>query len=529
MSRWSRYWFGEGGQLGAAVIRIAIATSVLWTLAGLHVDGGPPSAYDPDGLMMLLGASMPPPWLIDALLAVAFASTAAMLLGLLSRASTAISLFSALALASYEVSFTPGWSHHNNAVFLAHLAFLFAWGGDALSVDTWIRRWLGRPAPSLHRYQFSIRLVQFAVALTFFNAAMIKLAQAHFTLDWALSDNLRNHLLVHYDLSGNPRTTVANWLMQSPWRYQTAALLNLISQSLPFVALLVQRRPWLRFACGAFFAIETLAFGLVMNLWNLHWLPLTAAFVDWDRLFGRAASRSIRAEPMPCRQRRLLAVFVTAFVVYDLAVAFAYPRIDTVLKTYPFSAFPMFSRIRAERPYQFLGGRIAADAPAEVLARINRQRAYRFLHRTRDRDRLRARLDVASRQISRYAGQNIGRIGLHLVVFRATSPPEPAALDEQPIALIAETSADGEFRSFVGATGRDRQGRYLQPGESSALPAGTRVLYFPDDGPTALELDGEWRGSRFYYGDVRGRTQAFAIETGGARWFVAREPHRGWW
>ncbi len=94
VSRWRRYWFAEGGRYTAAALRVAIAASVLlslWRLWGLRPLAAPDGVYRPVGVWMALGHARPPDELVDALWAVAWASSALMLVGLLSRVATAAS------------------------------------------------------------------------------------------------------------------------------------------------------------------------------------------------------------------------------------------------------------------------------------------------------------------------------------------------------------------------------------------------------------------------------------------------------
>ena len=112
MTRWQRYWFAEGGRYASAIVRIAIASAILLTLARLDNDvstGDVPGAhtlYRPVGVWMLLGHTPPPHVVVQALWVTAWISTSAMLLGLRTRTATAASFVSALALAS--LSFASG-------------------------------------------------------------------------------------------------------------------------------------------------------------------------------------------------------------------------------------------------------------------------------------------------------------------------------------------------------------------------------------------------------------------------------------
>src|ERR1043165_9803474 len=305
---------------------------------------------------MVFGHLVPPAPVVMCLWVLAVGGSALMFVGLFSRTSTVVSFVASLALASASFSSSATWSHQYNVVFLAQLALLGARSGDVLSLDAVIRHVRGQPPVDVPRgYQWSIRLVQLAVALMFAGAAFHKILHGHFALRWALSDNLRHQLLVRYDLAGLPRPAVADWIIDDVWRFRTAAVLNLVSQAMPIFACVLVRRPLVRALCGGFFVLETVALGLVVNLWNWHWLPLVAVFIDWDRLFAlvarqRAASpQGVDAAARDGSPPRWAQRFVIAFVVYDALTAII-PTLDQRLNTYPFSAFPMFANVRARAP-----------------------------------------------------------------------------------------------------------------------------------------------------------------------------------
>src|SRR5690606_30507494 len=113
------------------------------------------------------------------------------------------------------------------------------------------------------------------------------------------SDNLRHHLLVRYDLAGADRPALVDWLLAEAWRYQGAALLNMITQAAPLVAVVFVRRPLVRVVAGLLFVIEVIMLGVVVELWNVHWLPLIAVFVDWEWLIGRVRGRPFAHAPTP--------------------------------------------------------------------------------------------------------------------------------------------------------------------------------------------------------------------------------------
>ncbi len=458
MGRWQRYWFEDGGRVALAYVRIAVAAAVACSLAriGAHSDElvAPAAIYRPVGIWMLLGHTPPPPPRVDVLWAGAWISTLAMLCGWCARTATTVSFIASVALASLVFSGKPtSWSHQYNVVFLAQLALCGGRVGDALSIDALIRRLRGRPPCVVpNGYQWSLRLAQLAVALMFASAAFFKLAQGQFTLRWALSDSLRHHILVRFDLAGLERPPVAAWLVESVWRYRSAALLNLVAQLAPLVAVFFVRRPWIRATAGALFVMEVVALGLVVDLWDQHWLPLAAVFVDWDRLAQWTTQRPPLppASAAPVRPSRTVHVFVIAFVGYDVLCSFV-PTLDRRLNTYPFSAFSMYSKVRALPPYDEhrdygVGGdhfesTNGAPLPDETVRFLHHR--YRGTYNLKTAAQLRARLALMS--------ERIGIALRHrLVLFVAPAYPAPAALIEHPIAITGEVTADGAVRSVRG-------------------------------------------------------------------------------
>lgn len=477
MSRWQRYWFAEGGRTSAAVLRIAIALALMFTLdrlrftwpAGAAGSPGPHEVYRPIGVWMLFGHHVPPVWVIDALWAIAWMGAVFMLAGAYTRIATAVAFVAGVSLAALSYSATKGWSHQYNVVFIALLAFQGARGGDTWSWDAYWRRSRGLPERDVPRgYQWSVRLVQLAVALMFASGMFHKVLHGHMTLRWAFSDNLRDHLLVRYDLAGLPRPAIVDFMIDRAWAWQAAAALNLLTQTVPLTAVFLVRHPVLRACAGCFFILETVALGVVMQLWNLHWLPLAAVFVDWDALLRR---RDVPAVPPDWRPPRGPTIFVIAFVVYDVVCAFT-PSIDQRLNTYPISAFPMFAQIRAReplsqhQPYSVPAVHFELDAQgptpgaAEAL-----DYTYRTIIQTRDADELHKRLAaILADAQHRFPSAGVTRVRVWLMILESPAYPAPARFDAHPIAIMGEY--DGQFRSQLQAK----------------VPAGA-VDYYADDRP----------------------------------------------
>lgn len=539
MGRWDRYWFAPGGRSTVAILRVAVAVSVLlslWRIWHLPHLAAPEGVYRPVGPWMLLGRTPPPDLLVGALWVLAWTGTLAMLVGLYARAATAVSFAAGMSLAALSFSGNLHWSHQYNVTFIAQLALLGARCGDTLSLDALLRRLRGLPAHDVPRgYQWSVRLVLLAVSLMFVGAAFHKLAAGQFTLRWALSDNLRHQLLVRFDMNGIDRPALVDWLLEDVWHYRTAAVLNLVSQLAPLLAIVFVNRPLVRAFAGVVFVIEVLALGFVMSLWNWPWVLLAAVYVDWDRLIHRVApprapAAAAATEPAaaaaaaaPARPSRAVRVFVIAFVVYELATSFI-PTLDQRLNTYPFTGFPMFSAVRAARPYdEHLPYAVAGDhyeliSDLPVEPNVQRWLDYgnRNLHQVRDPAKLRARLAaVLERAKARYPTLGIHGLRHHVAFLVAPAYPAPARLDRHLIALTGEILPDGTFRSMLGKL--TRRGVELGPQNLDARAA--HLVYFADDRPAPIELGGSRVGDRVDV-ELTADPVYVAAELDGRRWLV---------
>jgi len=539
---------------------MALAAAVLltlWQLARLSTVRIPAAAevYRPVGIWMMFGHLVPPPPVVTALWVVAVGATICMLVGLFSRASTAVSFVTALALASASFSGSASWSHQYNVVFLAQLAFLGARGGDVLSIDALIRWRRGLPLLDLPRgYQWSLRLVQLAVALMFAGAAFHKIMHGHFTLRWALSDNLRHQLLVTFDLAGRPRPAMASWIIDDVWRYRTAAALNLISQATPILACIFVRRPLVRALAGGFFLLETLALGLVVGLWNLHWLPLVAVFIDWDRLFAALARRPVAAVPAsppnwsPPRPAR---IFILAFVIYDVITALV-PTLDQRLNTYPFSAFPMFAVVRARAPYdQHLPYSVPGDSFEAISDRPLDARAQRWIDHMNRRlytvtDPVvfenKLRLILADTQ-RRFPDFGIRGLRHWIAIFEAPAYPAPARLEPHRIAVMGEVDgtappsggADGRGRApavEAGGAFRSALGRLDASGVTvrakNLVTDRARLVVYRDDELAPHELPATRAGDRFATGAIEGDPLYVVAIIDDTPWLVASRKAWRW-
>jgi hypothetical protein len=511
-ARWNGYWFASGGRYSIAVLRIAVAVSVWMSLDQMAATWVDIPSYRPIGLWMLAGGSAPASGLVSVLWIVARVATVAMLVGAFSRVTTAASFVATTLIASLHFSGMPSWSHAYNVVLLAQLALIGARCGDALAIDALIRR---RRGDAPHGYQWSLRLAQIAIALMFASGMFHKVRHGGLSLDWALSDNLRNQLVVHFDAMGLPRTAVANWIIDDVWRFRATALGNLIMQLVPLAACFLVRRPVLRALCGACFVVEILGLGFVMDLWDWQWLPLTVVFVDWEWLF-RVKHAGAPAELETGRSRRALSGFIAAFLALDVLASFV-PRLDQRMNLYPFTGFPMFASIRSPKPYHqhatysFESGHIELVStevvPPEIEDELDRYYAKYF--RVRDRDQLRTRLSAIMASARRMHPPTTA-LRVYYTINEVPAYPAPARVDRRVIALLGELSVDGSFRSLLGAARNEGADIVLAPGE----PVTGVVSYYADEVATAHPLPG-LRAAR-----PVGRKVAYVLDDGKQRWLV---------
>jgi hypothetical protein len=462
--RWANYWLAPGGRYANAALRVAIAISVLWILKRYRTDFHFESTrYYKLGPWLLWPGGRPSAGLLSAITVVAWISTIAMFLGVRSRTSHAISLVSVCLLAAHAVSDAPTWSHPDVPPLLASIAFLGARSGDVWSIDAWWRKRRGIAVPTAR--QTSARLVQLTVVSVFFCAGIWKLRTGGLEFGWALSDNMRHQLLARYDWLSLQRTPIANWIIDDVWKYRTAATLNMISQLLPISAIFLWRFPRLRALLAILFVMEVLGLDAVMNLPNPQWLPLAAAFIDWDALvawINRRRGLPAPTEGTPTRSRAHLA-FVTGFLIfYALQAAWLNQR----LRAFPFSSFPLFATLRAKKPfsehqtYELLGGYIEVfgDKPLthdqEVFLAM--RGTYRWMYRARDRKTVTAHLKTILAETQRFwPDLHIKGVRLWLSVYQAPAYPAPAHLERHDLGVLGTMFVDEHVLTALGSLGPD--------------------------------------------------------------------------
>jgi len=476
-----------------------------------HVVDARSVLYVPHGVWLLY-PGRPPDELLRAIELIAWIATLAALAGAWTRPMHAIGVLAVLALATYEASSAVKWSHQNVPPLLAGLAFLGARGGDALSVDALVRRLRGRPPIDVAgSYQASVRLVLVVVASIFFVAATVKLASGGPRLGWALSDNLRHQILLRFDWFGRTRTPIADWMLMRSWRYESFALLNLCSQLAPMGAVLAIDRPILRAALGLVWIGELVGLGAVMAYWDVHWLPLAAVFVDWDRLVrARPAAAPVTA---PRATQRFALGFLTFYAVQALLL-------DQRLNAYPFSSFPMFAEIRAKRPYgrhqsfDLVGTRVELLGARDEEAAWIAGRVVRYHELWRDRpSALRRELRAILADVrAAFPDTHVTGVRAWLAVDRAPAYPAPAKLVEHDVAIVAELDGDDRFHSALGCASG--------PIALSPMTELTSLAAFGDDLLAPIALPAIRIAGGFVIAPAE-PVHYLAGEQAGARWLIA--------
>jgi hypothetical protein len=542
---WRRYWFGTDGRISVEVVRIAIAVGALvtWQRAAASSYGGflellGERAYHPFGILRLFGTAPPPAPFLELCKWLALASSLAMLVGLASRASTVISLLTMLVMTGMREGMGDTWHHSYTPLLATHLAFVLAPCGRMMAVDAVLRRWRGKPTGAeVPRPAWPAILAQLVAAIPYGSAAAAKLIGAR-GLDWALSDSLRHHILARYDWTGHPRTPVADLLVHSEPLWKAAALGNLMSQLAPLVSCLFVRRPWIRFALGAFFVIETIALDKVMDLPNYQWLPLAVVFVDWDRLVAWVRRRRDRdhvaaqpAEPVP--PPRWVSPVIAVFIPVHFAITFGPVGLDQRLNSFPISQYRMFSTVRAKRPYsrhqswEFETVRFTVEGPGGAIPGAADRLAAKYY---RDGDlrspvEIQRLLNQARRRLA--SRRTIRSITAWYTVLQAPAYPAPPDLVPHPIGILGRLRGQ-RFESLLGSAGVDENGRtYLTLAPTGLEVTGDlKVTYLLGLDPIPRPIAVEKQGGRLYYAARERGRYLFIAEVGGEHFILAEARQR---
>lgn len=476
-----------------------------------------------------------------------------MILGILTPVSQVLATLSAVYLVSLQTSFGPYWSHAYNVQLLAALAFMFSrHSGDVLSVDALIRKLRRLPARDYQgSYWWPVIYAELATAMFMFGAFFQKFRETG--VYWALSDNIRNSLIVTWFQYRSDPPPIALWLASEPLVWKTAGLLQLFAQATTILAAFLIARPVFRLLFGAgFFAAEILALGHIFRFWHPFWAPLCLLSIDFEhfyRLLKRRPSQftggavgllfqhrieKVGEKSAPANKWRIpIVTFGLVFFGYYLATL-AYRLGETHLN-YPFSTMGFYSVTRDRPPfgehhyYPIYTGRIDAYGAGEQdpVALWYREGALEDnLFRVNTIDHLKAIHQSYLKRAKNglYMSSRGGAEGFDLrpfepvkVVYRAglmAVPPFPQTPGMVDFHMGYRAVYDDRgFRAIVARTVFDK-GKNLHyvtvEAEGFAAPV-FRILTSPggkyaDEISQPVAMSGHWEGDRFYI------TQAFDEE-----------------
>jgi hypothetical protein len=312
--------------------------------------------------------------------------------------------------------------------------------------------------------------------------------------------------------------------------------MNLVTQAAPLLAVIFVRRPLVRALGGMLFVSEVILLGVVVGLWNLHWLPLVAVFIDWEWLFARirrsAVTKIPPTAPTSWRAPRAVTAFIIAFLTYDVATTFV-PTLDQRLNTFPFSSFPMFATIRARAPYDEHLPYSVVSGSYEVISEQPMDRnAQRWLDHTqrnvfvvRNPVELERRLRTVLERVQYfYPDYHVHGIRLWITVYETPAYPGPARFDRKPIAVLGEITADGVFHTLLGKVDTNPEHGFVELAPKNVdVPADTTLVYFRDDRAEPNSIAVPLAGTRFDLGyqSLPGNPRYFVANVGGTPWLVA--------
>ncbi|MBX9680139.1 MAG: hypothetical protein K2X38_15370 [Gemmataceae bacterium] len=510
------YWLRGGFMYSYAAARIAFAFIYLHVAYGRrsfnvesYLATRNPDAYQPLGLSMLFGDAPPPLAVFEFCHGLLLVCPLLLLVGLFSRLSLLGCILGMYAAAVMDYGWEIEWSHGYSPILVCSLPMLLG-PAHLYGIDGWIRRWRGRlwSLSDDRRASMAVLGAQCSIALVFVNAAYWKLyaagEYANGFVPWVFSDNLRNVFLRQHVALDQSLSPVFRFVVSHPFAYVGLALGNVVAQTVPFLAVWLVSRPWLRLICGLMLALEVIGLGVVMGLANWHWLFFLALFVDWEQfVFGRPLANDADQPPPFTARERIPLVAVISILAFQADVSFTHEYAQRW--TFPFTSYPMFSQVAAERPYQ---SHLPFFLP---VAR------YEFESDHPDPARFHPRIWAPYwgmtwvEDFRPYGGQTL-RMALADPQFGSLRevrcyaamlefPPCPAVEPKQTLKLLKYRWREGKEQTIVclRKLDQERKEHYLEADPIGFRDPTFEFHWFDRDGKGPFPLEGERQGSRFYF------------------------------
>jgi hypothetical protein len=525
---WS-YWFAPGCRLSYCAARIVLALLYLYlanqyagyfSAGAVDVDaylaGRNPGMYHPLSWLCMFGKTPPPPWFYKAALILLKVCPIALLLGFFSRLSLLGCMAGLFGLGIMYYSYELEWSHGFSPILVASFPLLLGpapWDG----FDGWWRRRRGRfwgPADD-RRARGTVMATQLLVSLVFLNAAFYKCyaygqGSRHF-LPWVLSDNLRNVIIRQHVVFDVPIEEPFQFIVSHEFAYKGLALTNLLAQALPFAALFFMNRPYLRFLCGLALVSEVIGLGVVMGIWNLHWLLFVFFFLDWDRLLAclsrnSAAAPAVAMTPVgwPALGRAELGQALALAILLGFNGYVMFKHIEQRPWTFPFTSYPMFSGVVADAPlgkhlpYYIPVSRFDFDADKPLSQRSLHDNWLYYWGATWVPD-----VRELGKQIVRTLQARNSCTIHEMTAYRALLrvAEYPACELKEVFKLPVYCYTDGRIHTVAGVVkyDADRKCQYLEYQAHGFDNPQVRVKYVDQEGHGPFDLPGDSRPGRFYF------------------------------
>ncbi len=284
IATWDRFWFGPARPDALGVAR-CLYFAGLFAMVHREDDRGwsylSRAAWEPIGIHRLLALPVASPEVLGVLDGVFVLALALACIGLFTR----FAMLTAFAVGTYLLGLGSSFfkvDHGANLVVFTMLVLSLSRAGDAFSLDAWLARRRGVPAPAPSgEYTWPIRFVWLLVVAMYASAGISKLMVSG--VDWALSDNLRNLLLRHH-YSHAPPTRLGVWVAKSPELCRAFALGALGLELLCPLALFVPR---LRAAIGLSLFAMQLGIYLMMGVLFPGALAPVVFWIPWNELLDR--------------------------------------------------------------------------------------------------------------------------------------------------------------------------------------------------------------------------------------------------
>jgi hypothetical protein len=308
---WRRFWFEPESATNLAVCRILFCACVLVIFVGRDFsEWGDVSGvfWRPIPLFRALHLRQPSSELLQVVQVIWKVCLAASCLGVLTRFSTAAAFLSGTYLLGLLFSFGR-YGHAKSMLVLVMGILAVSRCGDALSVDSYIRRGRGEAAPAPDaEYRWPIRLVWVVFAFVFFGGGLAKLR--HSGLAWATSNTLASYLVqAAIPLArpaGPPVTDWGFWIASHAHLSRAIAATTLVIE-LGFPLALLRRSLRMVFVPAAFL-MQLGITALILSDFN-NFLIAYVFWVPWDRVL-HPATRLARpsgissAESQPARSMK---------------------------------------------------------------------------------------------------------------------------------------------------------------------------------------------------------------------------------